>query len=241
MTTKLQDLTEKIFNEGVQKAREEADTIIDEARQKAKEIEDEARQKAEKTIADAEKKGREIKRHVEAEMKMALDQSVAALKQDISKMVTMEAIEPPMKELFSDKKYLSNLVVRVIDGWIKKESLDLALILPEADREEMESYFKNQLAHHLNKGLQLSFAKNVKSGFKIGPADGSYLISFTEQDFNNFFKAYLRPKTNQLLFEPKSESKPEPETEKKQKSGEGSKSKPKEKEKAKTKPKSESK
>ncbi len=235
MTTKLQDLTDKIYNEGVQKARDEAETIIDEARQTAKNIEGEARQKADKTIADAEKKAGEIKRHVEAEMKMALEQSLAALKQDISKMVTMEAIEPSMKELFSDKKYLSNLMIRVIEGWIKKESLDLALILSEADREEMESYFKNELAHHLNKGLQLSFAKNVKSGFKIGPADGSYVISFTEQDFNNFFKAYLRPKTNQLLFEPKNESNSEPESVKKPKSQGGSKPKPKEKTKSESK------
>jgi V/A-type H+-transporting ATPase subunit E len=201
MTTKLQDLTDKIYQEGVQKAREEAETIIKEAREKAAGIDEAARKKAEQTIAEAEKKAEEIKRHVEAEMKMALDQSVAALKQNLSGLITMEAIQPAMKELFADKKYLGALVVRVIDGWIKKESLDLALILPEADRSEMENVFKNQLAHHLNKGLQLSFSSDVKAGFKVGPADGSYVISFTEQDFINFFKAYLRPKTNQLLFE----------------------------------------
>jgi len=41
----------------------------------------------------------------------------------------------------------------------------------------------------------------MKSGFKIGPADESYLISFTDEDFTNFLKGYLRPKTSQLLFE----------------------------------------
>jgi V/A-type H+-transporting ATPase subunit E len=43
----------------------------------------------------------------------------------------------------------------------------------------------------------------MKSGFKVGPADGSYVISFTDEDFNNFFKAYLRPKSTELLFEKK--------------------------------------
>ncbi|MFO8000589.1 MAG: V-type ATP synthase subunit E family protein [Marinilabilia sp.] len=203
MTKKLQDLTEKIYNEGVQKAKEEADNIIEEARKKASAIEEEARKKAEKKVADAEKKAEETKKHVEAEMKMALDQSVAALKQDIANLVTMEAIEPSMKELFSDKKYLGDLVKRVIDGWIEKESMDLEIILPEKDRKEMEDHFKKQLAHHLNKGLKLSFSRDVKSGFKVGPADGSYVISFTDEDFNNFFKAYLRPKSTELLFEKK--------------------------------------
>jgi V/A-type H+-transporting ATPase subunit E len=203
MTKKLQDLTEKIYNEGIQKAKEEADTIIKEAREKASAIEAEAKKKAEKTTAEAEEKAKETKKHVEAEMKMALDQSVAALKQEIANLVTMEAINPTSKALFSDKKYMGDLVVKVIDGWIKKESMDLNVILPDSDKKEMENHFKKQLAHHLNKGLTLSFAKNIKSGFKVGPADGSYVISFSDEDFNNFFKAYLRPKSTELLFEKK--------------------------------------
>ncbi|MFW6042726.1 MAG: V-type ATP synthase subunit E family protein [Marinilabiliaceae bacterium] len=201
MTKKLQDLTEKIYNEGVQKAKEEADQIIEEAKKKASSIEEEAQKKAEQTVEEARKEAEETKKHVEAEMKMALDQSVAALKQDIANLVTMEAIEPTTKELFADKKYLGDLVVRVVDGWIQKESMDLELILPEKDRKDMEDHFKKQLAHHLNKGLTLTYSKNVKAGFKIGPANGSYVISFTDEDFNNFFKAYLRPKSTELLFE----------------------------------------
>lgn len=203
MTKKLQDLTEKIYNEGVQKANEEAEAIIKKAREKASAIEKEAEQNAEKKIEDAEKKAGEIKKHVESEMKMALEQSMSALKQDISKLVTMEAIEPTTKELFSDKKYLSSLIEKAIDGWIKKESMDLEVILSENQRKEMEDHLKKQLANHLNKGLKLSFSKNMKSGFKVGPAEGGYVISFTEEDFNNFFKAYLRPKSTELLFEKK--------------------------------------
>ncbi len=203
MTQKLQDLTEKIYNEGVQKAKKEADIIIQKAQEKASEIEEKAKKEAEQTKADAAKKAEETKKHVESEMKMALEQSVSALKQDIANLVTMKAIDPPSKELFSDKKYLGDLVVRVVDGWIEKESMDLEVILSQADRKDMEDRFKKQLANHLNKGLQLSFSKTMKSGFKVGPSDGSYVISFTDEDFNNFFKTYLRPKSTELLFEKK--------------------------------------
>jgi V/A-type H+-transporting ATPase subunit E len=200
MTQKLQDLTEKLYNEGVRKAEEEADKILKEAREKALAIEKEAQKKAEQIVAEADKKAAETKKHVESEMKMALEQSVAALKQEITNLITMQAIEPATKELFSDKKYLGELISKIVDGWIKKESMDIEVILPESERENMEDHFKKQLAHHLNKGLKLTFSKNMKSGFKIGPADGSYVISFTDEDFNNFFKTYLRPKSSELLF-----------------------------------------
>jgi V/A-type H+-transporting ATPase subunit E len=136
-------------------------------------------------------------------MKMALEQAMAALKQDISKLVTMEAVDPTNKELFSDKKYLGDLIEKAIDGWIKKESMDLEVILPQSQQKEMEDRLKKQLASHLNKGLKLSFSKNIKSGFTVGPAEGGYVISFTDEDFNNFFRPYLRPKSTELLFEKK--------------------------------------
>lgn len=203
MTQKLQELTEKIYNEGVQKAKNEAEKILKEAEKNAAAIEEEANKKAEKIVSEAINKAEETKKHVEAEMKMAVKQAITALKQNISKLVTMQAIEPATRELFADKKFLSELIIKSVEGWTKNESMDLTVILPESERNTMEKYFKNQLADQLNKGLTLSFSKNLKTGFKIGPSDGSYVISFTDEDFNNFFKAYLRPKTNELLFEEK--------------------------------------
>jgi len=40
----------------------------------------------------------------------------------------------------------------------------------------------------------------MDKGFQIGPKDGSYKVSFTDEDFKNFFKDYLRPGLIELLF-----------------------------------------
>ncbi len=203
MTTKLQDLTDKVYNEGVQKAKEEAESILKEAKEKAASLEQQAKDDAEKIKADAKKEAEETKKHMESEMKMAIDQSIAALKQDVTNLVTMQAVQPTTKELFSDKKFLGSLIQKVVEGWVKQDEGDISIILPKADKKEMENYFKNELANQLNKEVKIDFSNEVKGGFKIGPSDGSYVISFTEQDFNNFFQTYLRPKTRELLFEEK--------------------------------------
>ena len=201
MTSKIQQLTETIYNEGVQKAKEEAEAILKEARENAAAIEKEAQKEAEKKVADAEDKAQELKKQVDSEIKMTLNQAVSAMKQEITSLITMKVIQPPVKELFSDKDFLQKLISTVVKGWMEKESFDVKVILPEQNREQLETYFKNNLADELNNGLKVSFAQNMKSGFKIGPADESYLISFTDEDFANFLKGYLRPKTSQLLFE----------------------------------------
>ena len=201
MDSKIQQLTEAIFNEGVQKAKDEAELIVKEAQAKAAQIEKEAKDAAEKLLHEAGEKSREIRRHVDSEIKMTVNQAVSAVKQEISSVISMKVIQPSVKELFSDKEYLKSLILEVVRGWLKKESFDLNLILSEAGKEEMEKYFKNNLATELNNGLAIQFSSSVKSGFRIGPADGSYIISFTDDDFVNFLKGYLRPKTSQILFE----------------------------------------
>ncbi len=201
MDAKIQQLTEAIYNEGVQKAKQEAGAIVQAATEKAAKIEQDAEKAAQKLINDARQKSDELKRHVDAEIRMTVNQAVSAMKQEITRLVSTNTIQPAVKELFSDQTYLQSLISLVVKGWLDKEHFDLNVILPEADRQRMEQFFKNNLAAELNKGVSINFDNKLKSGFKVGPADGSYLISFTDEEFTNFLKAYLRPKTAQILFE----------------------------------------
>jgi V/A-type H+-transporting ATPase subunit E len=201
MQTKLQELTEKIYYEGVEKARLEADAILNDAREKAGAIEKEAQKRAVSIVKEAEERAETLKQHVDSELKMSISQSLSALKQELANQVTMKAVQPGVKELFSNVDFLKSVVLKVVSVWAEKDSMDMKVVLADKDRKELEDFFKNQLASELNKGLELSFSDGVKSGFKVGPADGGYLISFTDQDFISFFKTYLRPRTSELLFE----------------------------------------
>ncbi|SMO54134.1 V/A-type H+-transporting ATPase subunit E [Saccharicrinis carchari] len=201
MESKLQELTNKLYSEGVEKANKEAESILEKARQEADKIVDDAKQEAEQLMEEAEKQAAETQRNVEAEIKLASQQAIATLRQKIGNSLTVKMVEPAMKAVFSDKEYLQSLISKVVEGWSKSGNFDMNIVLPEKDKAELEKMVKNNFAGEMNKGLNFEFDSAVKSGFKVGPKDGSYKISFTEADFHNFFKSFLRPKTNQLLFE----------------------------------------
>jgi V/A-type H+-transporting ATPase subunit E len=201
MQTKLQELTEKIYSEGVEKARQEADAILNEAREKAAAIESQAQKTADAIVKEAEEKAESLKQHVDSELKMSISQALSALKQELANQVTMKAVQPGVKEVFSNVDFLKSVVQTVVSAWAEKDTMDMKVVMAEKDRNELETFFKNQLADELNKGLELTFSEGVKSGFKVGPSKGGYLISFTDQDFISFFKTYLRPRTSELLFE----------------------------------------
>ena len=69
-----------------------------------------------------------------------------------------------------------------------------------ADSEELESYFASNLKHLLDNGLKIESVSGIKTGFIISPADGGYKVRFGEEEFINYFKEFLRPQIQQLLF-----------------------------------------
>ena len=40
----------------------------------------------------------------------------------------------------------------------------------------------------------------MKDGFAIAPQDGRFKVSFTSEDFENYFKTFARPRTYKLLY-----------------------------------------
>ncbi len=48
--------------------------------------------------------------------------------------------------------------------------------------------------------MEASFSKKIAGGFKIGPKDGGYFISLTDESFQELIGAYVRPATKQILF-----------------------------------------
>ena len=58
----------------------------------------------------------------------------------------------------------------------------------------------NELAKILGAGVEASFSKKVSGGFRIGPKEGGYFVSFTDETFNELISEYLRPATKKLLF-----------------------------------------
>ncbi|HRW62279.1 MAG TPA: hypothetical protein P5132_02260 [Bacteroidales bacterium] len=203
MENKLQELTQKLYNEGVEKAKHEAEKILSEAKSEAEKVKHAAEAEAKKIIADAENKSSELKKSVEAELALALKQSLRNVKQQIVEMVVAKIMDEPTKKAFDDEKFIQEIIELVVKNWSpqKGEAIDLSVLLPAEKEKALSGFFNDKLAKELNAGLEVSFSESLKGGFKIGPADGSYKISFSEEDFENFFKSYLRPKTIDILFQ----------------------------------------
>lgn len=200
MQSKLQELTDKIYQEGVEKGNVEAQQIIDNAQAEASAIVDKAKKESDSILAEAKKKSQETKTNTESEIKLSAKQSINALKQQVVDLVNGDITKAAVKQSF-DKDFIKKIIDTSLSNWAKSgQSMDLNILLPSEDEKAMSDFFKKEAKAYLDKGISLQFDDSIKNGFQLGPKDGSYKVSFTEDDFINFFKQYLRPRLVEILF-----------------------------------------
>lgn len=207
MTDKIKEITEKIYNEGIIKAKEDADQIIAEAKNKAGEIISLAKKEQEELIKKAQEQAEEIRTKTNAEMQLAARQFISKLKQQITGLISTSQVNGYIKEAFNDTSFLKEIILTIIKNWNpqKQDELNLKVLLPEKAEKEFSTFFDSKAIKTLNNGVEVQFDKKLENGFKIGPQDGSYLISFTDKDFENYFKGYFKDRTKKLLFESQDE------------------------------------
>ena len=103
MENKLDILTQKLYNEGVDKARQEAENIINQAKQEAEKIIADAKAKVAQMNADAETEVSNLKKKAESEMTLSARQAITALKQAITNLVAGDVAGDVAKIGFEEK------------------------------------------------------------------------------------------------------------------------------------------
>ena len=200
MNDKLQQLTDKLYNEGLSKGRQEGEAILAEAHKRAEEILSQANRQADEIIGKAKADAEDYRHKVESDVKMASAQSLQATKKDIENLIVGKIAAEPVKKALGEGDFLKEVIREVARKFSAENPADLALVLPEKLQKELEPFVAGELAKALGKEVKVGFSKKIAGGLTIGPADGSWFVSLTDDTFSELIGEYLRPATKKLLF-----------------------------------------
>ena len=196
MENKIQELTDKIYHEGVEKGNEEARKLVEQAQNEAKKIVDDAQRQAEAIVANARKSADELTQNTKSELRLFAGQAVNALKSEIATLVTDKLVDADVKAFAANKDYLNAFIVALASKW----SVDEPIVISTADAEDLKKYFAAKAKGLLDKGVKIEQVNGIKTLFTVSPADGSYKVDFGEEEFMNYFKEFLRPQLVEMLF-----------------------------------------
>ena len=201
MANKLQELTEKLYGEGLEKGRAEGERMVAEAKAEAAKILAEAEAKAEAVVKAAQDKAEDIEKNTMTEIALAGKQAVAKIKAEIAEMIIAKSTSEAVKSATLDAAFVKDMLLEVARNWNGAASqVELNTLLPEAHKAEFAAAFEASAKELLAAGIEVGYSKDVKSGFKVGAKSGGYYISFSDESFDALLKEYLREKVSQLLY-----------------------------------------
>jgi len=192
----LSELTDKIYAEGVEKGNAQAQEIIQNAEAKAQTIIADAEKKAAELIAAAESKAADMDKKTRAELKLYAEQSVNAVKTEITNLLADKIAADSVKATTTDPKFMQGLIAKLAEQMAKNGEV----LIEAKDADALKKYFAANAKGLLEKGVKISEVKGIKTDFTIQPAKGGYKLAFGDAEFIAYFKEMLRPQLVEELF-----------------------------------------
>ncbi|MCK5736645.1 MAG: V-type ATP synthase subunit E [Spirochaetaceae bacterium] len=199
MDVQLKELIDKIKNDGVKNAEENAARIIADAEVQAAAVLKTAQANADKlretAIADADKterSGREALRQAGRDLILTVKGEIETL---FSKVLEHETAGVLDGELFSE------LVSSAVASLSGDKLVEIDILVPEKNFSEVENGLLSKLGKDMSSGMEIKPFKGLKAGFRISMKDGSAFYDFSDSEIAAMLSRSLNPRLASLLSE----------------------------------------
>ncbi|MBN2702610.1 MAG: hypothetical protein JXR23_00225 [Pontiellaceae bacterium] len=192
MAEELKHLIEQIQKEGVDKAREEAETIISQAKEKAAKILLEGESKAKEIVANAKTESLAFSARSTKTLEQAARDLLITVGQGCTKVVTATLGKKVEAALSGD--FLQALILKAIEN----KSGDLTVSVSEADKEALASFCAEEARRSGNE-ISLEADTEILSGFKVAFKDHNVYLDYTGEAIAEALSAFLRPELAKIV------------------------------------------
>lgn len=196
MESKIQELTDKLLKEGVEKGKVEANIIVSAAKEQSANIIKDAKAHADIIVAAAKKDAESLSENTKSELKMYSAQTLNALKTEVVNVLTESTINEVVKKVVEDKDFMNQFILKLAEKWGSQENI----VISTEDAESLKVVFATKAKKLLDGGVKIQGVHGQKVMFSIEPTDRSYKVNFGEEEFKDYFKSFLRPQLMEMLF-----------------------------------------
>lgn len=199
VSDKLKILTEKIYEEGVFKAKEESARILQQATEEAARIRAEAQKEKELMLAQARDQAEAQRKKTESELRLAARKATSKLKEDLRQLLTEKVIANPVHKGLSDPETLARILVACMESLTRNKAGNFEVSLPPEQAERVKEALEAGKHQTLASELIVGENQTSGSGFEIIPEDAGYRIRFDESFFVAYLADFLSVETRQWV------------------------------------------
>jgi V/A-type H+-transporting ATPase subunit E len=105
-------------------------------------------------------------------------------------------VSQSVSEVVNDKTFMQEFMLKLAEKWGAQEDL----VISTDDAASLKAFFAKKAKALLDKKITIEQVNGQKTLFSVGPADGSYKLNFGNEEFEDYFKSFLRPQLVEMLF-----------------------------------------
>jgi V/A-type H+-transporting ATPase subunit E len=198
MDVQVQELIDKIKQEGVASAESKAAEIIADAQKKAQAIISEAEARADSIVKTAKAETARLEKSSVDAIEQAGRNLSLSFRDSINAQLASLVARETAKAYSADT--LKTLIPEVVKAWVKNpEASDISVLLSEGDLERLRDGLLAALQDRLAQGVDLKADAALTSGFRIGSRDGAAYYDYSSESVAELFSAYLNPRVASIM------------------------------------------
>ena len=209
----VQELIDRLRDEGVAKGQEEADGLVTEARKKAMDILDDAQTAAEKIIGGAQSEADRICSSGEEALRLAARDAVLKLQEAIGEDF-MRKVRKLVSHTMGDQEFLKRLILEIArKAAPEQEAGTIEVLLPdnvvtlEELRQNPEQAVEGTLSHFvlglagdvIREGLSFGVSAGDVPGVRIRLVDEDVEIELTDETISALLMDHLVPRFRAII------------------------------------------
>ena len=204
-TSGVQELIDKLKNQGVSEGQRQAEEIIKEAMSKASRILSKAQAEADKLLAEGRSKLEVERKSSHEAIKTAFRDTELALRSKVR-----EAFSAHLKRLVSleltDKEFIKQLVLAIVGAKASEiaqvpnvEILLPAKIFGEEGKKRLQHLVLGITEDMLRQGVELKSTLDVKGGIKVRLTGKDIELDLTDEALTDLLLKYLLPRYREIV------------------------------------------
>lgn len=187
----LKELIDTIQREGVDKARQESESLLRQARAQAEELVSAAHAQADELLSGARREQERLERAGRESLQQAARDLMLKVRKQLEALFAALLKEKTGKAL-GDRE-ISDAIAALIANWTPGHQDEIEVLLPKERFEAMAKALRQALAARIAAGIEIKASADVTDGFRVSEKDGNAYYDFSAASIAENLAVFLNP------------------------------------------------
>jgi V/A-type H+-transporting ATPase subunit E len=199
MAEDVQGLLDKIHNDGIAKAQQEKEAIIEAARKEAAQIVAEAKAQAEILKKAAQTEAQTGQDKANAAIRQAARDAVIALKADL--LAKLNAVVHSCIGDAMTPEVMKQIILTMAQSYAKNANAgeSLEVLISKQEQEQTQAFLKEQLLKELKASPVIELTTDFNSGLQISFRDSDVYFDFSDDALAEVICRFVGPKLTAVI------------------------------------------